>query len=537
MSCAAQSFDAYEGRARSFIAARDALPIIQLIFMTDTITKAPTREELYERLKHETRDEIVLDEMVRLGFWPAEGALPHDPAEEIKRRGELQRELDELRAQQRKLGNEAYLLKEARKQRLLESRRKQKETKERHEKERQARAAAWKEKQTRSISYLGTGVSAGLNHTASQPERLQRYNLPQLDDAGAIAAAMNITINELRFLSFSRKTATVTHYQRFALPKKTGGERIISAPMPRLKAAQHWVLHNILQPVELHDAAHGFRPQRSIVSNAQPHVAASVVINLDLKDFFPTLSYRRVKGVFKALGYSEAAATIFGLLCTEPDTEKVTLDGKTYYVATGARHLPQGAPTSPALTNILCRRMDKRLVKVAEELGFVYTRYADDLTFSAKEADARANISRLLRHVESIVAHEGFVVHPTKTRVMRASSHQEVTGIVVNDKPGIDKATLKRFRSVLYQIEKDGPGGKHWNNSRDVLASVRGFANFVYMVDPVKGAAYQQRVKALIEKYDWHPPHIQHKAKTVAPPPVESAKLAETAQRPWWKLW
>jgi retron-type reverse transcriptase len=505
--------------------------------MTEPITQPRTREELYARMAETSREEVVLEEMIRLGFWPAEGVVPHDPAEEIRRRGELERELSEIRAQQRKLGNEAKLIKEARKQRLAEARRQQKETKERHERERQERAAAWKEKQKHFIGYLGAGVSAGLNHTASQPERLQRYQLPQLDDAAAIAQAMNITVNELRFLAFSRKTSTVTHYQRFVLPKKTGGERIISAPMPRLKAAQHWVLNHILQPVELHDAAHGFRPQRSIVSNAQPHVASAVVINLDLQDFFPTLSYKRVKGVFKALGYAEAAATIFGLLCTEPDTERVTLDGKTYYVATSERHLPQGAPTSPALTNILCRRLDKRLVKVTEELGFVYTRYADDLTFSAKQPDDCANLSRLLRRVESIVAHEGFVIHPTKTRVMRSASHQEVTGIVVNDKPGIDKAALKRFRAVLYQIEKDGPDGKHWNHSRDVLASLRGFANFVYMVDPVKGAAYQRRVEVLLEKYDWLPPRVVRKAKAVVSPPIENAQPMESAKRPWWKLW
>ena len=505
--------------------------------MTEPITQPRTREELYERIRQSSREEFLLEEMIRLGFWPAEGALPHDPTDEIRRRGELKRELAELRGQQRKLGNEAKLIKAARQQRLIEARRQQKETKERHEQERQARAAEWKEKQAHTIGYLGAGVSGGLHQTESQPERLQRYNLPQLDDAAALASAMSVTVNELRFLAFSRKTSTVTHYQRFALPKKSGGERIISAPMPRLKAAQHWVLNNILQPVELHEAAHGFRPQRSIVSNAQPHVASAVVINLDLQDFFPTLSYRRIKGVFKALGYSESAATILGLLCTEPDTEKVTLDGKAYYVATGERHLPQGAPTSPALTNILCRRLDKRLVKLAEELGFVYTRYADDLTFSAKQPDDCANISRLLRRVESIVAHEGFVVHPTKTRVMRQASHQEVTGIVVNHKPGIDKDKLKRLRAVLYQIEKDGPDGKHWNHSRDVLASLRGFANFVFMVDPVKGAAYQRRVGALLERYDWHPPRVAPKTKMVPPAQPTKPATTETNQRPWWKLW
>ena len=243
--------------------------------------------------------------------------------------------------------------------------------------------------------------------------------------------------------------------------------------MPRLKQAQHWILNNILEKVELHNAAHGFRKSRSIVSNAQPHVGAEVVINFDLKNFFPSISYRRIKGLLHAIGYSEAAATIFGLLCTEPDVEEIELDGKTYYVALTERHLPQGAPTSPAITNILCRRLDRRLTQMAEELGFVYTRYADDLTFSAS-GDHLRHICNVLRRTESIVEHEGFVINEEKTRILRNSRQQDVTGVIVNNKPNVDKKTLKRFRATLYQIEKDGLEGKRWGHSSDLIASIRG---------------------------------------------------------------
>ncbi len=502
------------------------------------MTKPLTRQELYDRMRETSRDEVILEEMIRFGFWPAQGEVPFDPADEIRRRGELQRELNELRAQQRKLGNEAQLRKEARKKRLLESRHKQQETKARREQERLERAAQWQENKASQIGYLGADVSSGLNHKEANVERLQQYNLPRFDDAASLAQAMGITVGALRFLSFARKTSKTTHYVRFALPKKTGGVRVISAPMPRLKAAQHWILENILQPVELHEAAHGFRPQRSIVSNARPHVGSSVVINLDLKDFFPTLDYRRIKGVFRALGYAEATATILGLLCTEPEVEKVELDGETYYVATSARHLPQGAPTSPALTNILCRRLDRRLQKLAEEMGFVYTRYADDMTFSSKPEQDSKQIGRLLHRVESIVAHEGFCIHPTKTRIMRRASQQDVTGIIVNHKPSIDKATMKRFRAVLFQVEKDGPIGKQWNHSGDVLASLRGFANYIFMVDPAKGAPYQRRVAALLEKYDWQPQPLPYQKKTKAiAASIEPPAPQPANERPWWKLW
>ncbi len=509
--------------------------------------KARTREELWQAIRQSSREEVILEEMIRLGFWPAQGTIPEDPADEIRLRHELEREIRELQAGFRKLHNEEQLLKEARKRRLEESRRKQKENKERRERERLERAAQWRTKQAREIVYLGEGVSAGLNKFECDEARLVANGLPRLESAEAIAEAMGITVKELRFLAFSRKTSTVSHYVRFKLPKKTGGERLISAPMPRLKGAQQWILENLLEKVELHDAAHGFRRERSIVSNAAPHVGAEVVINLDLKDFFPSIRYKRVKGVFRGLGFSEAAASVFGLICTEPDIEEVALDGKTYFVATGERHLPQGAPTSPAITNILCRRLDKRLLKMATEAGFKYTRYADDLTFSTS-GEAKQNICNVLRRTESIVAHEGLTVHPDKTRVLRRSRQQEVTGVVVNEKANVPKKELKRFRAVLFQIEKDGFAGKHWGRSSDVLASMMGFANFVFMVNPEKGAELQARVRALMAKHNWQPPKFERKAKlkppidqpdeeSVTPEQVAPEQPQEKKPKNWWKLW
>jgi len=120
----------------------------------------------------------------------------------------------------------------------------------------------------------------------------------------------------------------------------------------------------------------------AFLTNARNHVGRDVVINLDLKDFFPTLTYARVKGLFEALGYAEAVAIPLALLCTEPMVDEVTLDGERHFIADGPRLLPQGAPTSPAITNLICRRLDRRLVGLARTLGFIYSRYADDLTFS-----------------------------------------------------------------------------------------------------------------------------------------------------------
>lgn len=463
-----------------------------------------TRQELYERIVTTSKDEVVLQEMIRLGFWPAAGTLPEDPADEVRQRAELQRQLSRLHDQNRHLYNEQALIKELRLRRLAESKRKQKETKERRERERQARADAWKQEKTRSIVYVGDGVSAGLGQQASKIDRLKENGLPVFSSAADLAAAMKLGVGALRFLCFSRKTSIVSHYVRFRIPKKSGGERLISAPMPRLKAAQAWVLHEILEKLALHPAAHGFVRGRSIVSNARPHVGHALLINVDLKDFFPTVGYPRVKGLFGALGYSEEVATLLGLLCTEPDVDELILDGQRYFVAQGERHLPQGAPTSPAITNLLCRRLDRRLQTMADELGFVYTRYADDLTFSAGTEDV-GQAAEVLRRLRNIVAHEGFVVHPDKTRVLRRGRRQEVTGVVVNHKPGVPRDVLHRFRATLFQIEKDGPAGKRWGACKDVLASIRGFASYVRMVDPARGTALCARVDAIVTKHGGKP--------------------------------
>lgn len=458
-----------------------------------------TREQLWERLRTTSRDEIILEEMIRLGFWSPENVIPDDPTEEIRRKAEIRQELNQLSSQVYQFKDEKKVRKELLQQRLEASQRKQQENKERRERERLEKAEAWKQRQQEDIVYLGADVSSGLNQQESDLERLKSYQLPELSTPAQLSTAMGISIGELRFLAFSRKAATTTHYIRFKIPKKTGGERLISAPMPRLKNAQYWILVNILEKITPHQAAHGFRRQRSIVTNAQPHLGAKVVVNLDLQNFFPSISYKRVKGLFRSWGYSESVATILGLICTEPEIEEVELDGQTYYIALTERHLPQGAPTSPAIANLLCHRLDRRLTQLSDSLGFTYTRYADDLTFSTTE-NTLNQLCNLLKRVRGITIHEGFTIAEEKTRVLRSSRQQEVTGIVVNEKLNLDRKTLKRFRATLYQIEQTGIEGKHWGKGRDILSSIQGYAQYVAMVNPEKGKPLLEQVKRIREQ-------------------------------------
>jgi retron-type reverse transcriptase len=497
------------------------------------MTRPTTRQELYDRIRESSKDQVIIEEMIRLGFWPRRGQLPEDPADDISREVELENQLRALRTEASRLGDVERLRREARKRRLLESREKREATKERRLRERRERKRAWAKTKAGDITFLGTGYSGGLLERTGDVSKLARFDLPSVHTPAELAEAMGIEIPELRFLTFARQVSRVSHYARFRIPKKSGGERLISAPMPRLKKAQHWVLRNICDRLSVHESAHGFRADRSIVSGARPHVGAAVVVNVDLEDFFPTVGYRRVRGMFRSLGYSEAVATLLALLCTEPAIEVVELDGEAWYVGTGERALPQGAPTSPAITNRICRRMDHRLTVAATKLGFVYTRYADDLSFSAESSNAP--VARLLRQVEHIAVEEGFRVHPKKTRVFRRGRRQEVTGLVVNDKLGVPRRDVRRLRAVIYQIEKDGPEGKTWPGSDDPISGALGFASFVAMVDPDRGRPLHERAMALAKKHGRVAEVAPAKTKA---PKTEGETDAESAKKKkkWWKL-
>ena len=511
-----------------------------------------TRQELYDRIRQSSKDAVILEEMIRLGFWPQKGTLPEDPADEIRRQGELQAELRALRSESSRLHNEAALKKEAHRRRLAEAKLKREETKQRREQARREKAEAWTRTKASQIVYLGPGVSRSLQDTASDETKLGKLGLPVLTDAASVASAMGITIGQLRFLAFDRKVSRYHHYQRFFIPKKTGGDRLISAPLPRLKEAQRWVLDAVLDRLPVHPAAHGFVPGRSICTNARPHVGQGVVVNVDLKDFFPSVSWVRVRGLLRKLGYSRQAATILALLCTERDVDEVELDGTTWYVACSERVLPQGSPASPGLTNALCRRLDARLAGLAKKHGFTYTRYADDLTFS--HPDPKAKVGTLLAAVRRIVADEDFAVHPDKTRVMRNGRRQEVTGLVVNDKLGIERRTLRRFRALLFQIERDGPDGKHWGPGPDLFSSLIGYASYVTMVDPAKGTPLLAKAHAIAEKHHHKPTRKTYPKKAPPPKPAPEQVAAPTEPEPapppdpetepepppkkkWWQFW
>jgi retron-type reverse transcriptase len=346
------------------------------------------------------------------------------------------------------------------------------------------------------IVYLGRGVSRGLADRRANIEKLTRHGLPVLATPADIARAMGVSISRLRWLAFHSEASQVTHYVRFTVPKKSGGTRALAAPHRDLAACQAWILANVLGKISVHDAAHGFVPRRNTVSNAIPHIGQSVIVNADIKDFFPTISFGRVKGVFQAMGYSPAVATILGLLCTESPRREVTLSGHKLHVATGPRVLPQGACTSPALSNLVSRRMDARLAGLAEKLGWRYTRYADDLTFSANGA-ATQRTAYLLARVRHIVDHEGFEMNEAKTRVLRRNTTQTVTGVVVNSRPGVRRRLVRRIRAILHRAKTQGLAAQNRQNHPHFESWLSGMIAYISMVNPSQGRSLRAAFESL----------------------------------------
>ena len=339
-------------------------------------------------------------------------------------------------------------------------------------------------------------------------ERVAENELPPLKDAKALAEALDWSITELRWFTFHREAATRIHYYPFRIPKRDGTQREIWAPLPKLKHAQSWILTHILERLMVHGACHGFMPGRSILTNAMEHTNAQHIIKMDLKDFFPTITFPRVKGLFRKAGYRENIATLLALICTESPRQKVEEGGKTFYIAMGPRCLPQGAPTSPAITNAICFSLDRRLEGLAAKQHYRYSRYADDLTFSlssnaieseqpeqqaSEESLKSTQVSTVLYGVKSIVEDEGFKVNHKKTRILRNSGRQTVTGLVVNGEglPRVSRAKKRNYRAAIHNYCRD-----RTLKAEESWHSLYGYAAYIYMSDPKLGRELMNKLNA-----------------------------------------
>lgn len=320
---------------------------------------------------------------------------------------------------------------------------------------------------------------------------LPRLTCPaDLADFLAITPERLIRFADLRGLSARSATPFGGHYRIHLLPKPSGGVRLIEEPKPFLKKLQRRLLHGLLDAVPPHAAAHGFRRGRNCIGAAASHAGEAMVACFDLADFFPSFGFARVYGLFRSLGYPAAVARDLAGMCTVLTPSEILRQSGLAQGPLANRHLPQGAPTSPALANLMAFALDSRLAGLARGLNARYTRYADDLTFSGD-----AHIAPILfRAVPEIAAEEGFCLNSAKTRLQPASGRQVVTGLVVNARTNTPREEFDRLKATLHHMAD--PSDPRRSDSA-FLSSLAGRIGWVEQVNPGRGARLRRALAAL----------------------------------------
>jgi RNA-directed DNA polymerase len=326
---------------------------------------------------------------------------------------------------------------------------------------------------------------------------------------GELAERLNLNANELGWFAdgrgLERKVSEerLRHYRYRWIAKRDGSARLVEAPKQKLRAIQRFLLEKILNAIPPHDAVHGFRRGRSIKTFTAPHVGREVVLKVDLRNFFPSMTAARVRAVFLTAGYPESVAEILTGLCTngvpaamidQAPTEKSYYFRKLY----GQPHLPQGAPTSPALANLCAFRLDCRLAGLTEAAGGTYTRYADDLLFSGGAEFARA-VTRFYIKVCAIALEEGFEVNTRKTRIMRRSVSQRAAGLVLNEKVNIRRSEFDELKAILTNCVRTGPAEQNRRKVPDFYSHLAGRIAHARMVNAGRG----EKLRGIFERIEW----------------------------------
>ncbi len=343
-----------------------------------------------------------------------------------------------------------------------------------------------------------------------------RWRLPTIDHLADLADFLDLDPGDLDWFSDPRRLARsasdvrLAHYRVSHRPARSGAVRVLEAPKPRLKVIQRRLLDEVASLVPPHEAARGFRPGGSVGSYAAPHAGRPVVLRLDLEAFFASVSVGRVYGIWRTAGYPEPVAHCLAGLVTSvlpraawrtvpAPTDDTLLDAHWRLGRRlAAPHLPQGAPTSPALANLAAFRLDVRLTALARSWGGRYTRYADDLAFSGDAGWGRGT-SRLIDAIEMIVQDEGFRLNARKTRVMPRAGRQRLAGLVVNDRPRVAREEVDVLRAILHNCRRDGPSSQNRAGVPAWEEHLRGRIAWVAQHDPVRGA----RLGAVHDDIDW----------------------------------
>lgn len=296
-------------------------------------------------------------------------------------------------------------------------------------------------------------------------ERLIDNGLPVIFDMHHLTALIGADNTFLEKLI----SAEDYFYSERKIPKKRGGSRTLFVPSAELKYIQRWILDNILVKIQISDYATGFRNNMSILTNARCHVNKYCVVNIDIKDFFPSVSLEKIFRIFYYYGYTAEVSFVLAKLCTYRG------------------RLPQGSPASPAISNIVCLKLDARLSALAAKYESTYSRYADDITFSSQH-DAKS----ILIPAEKILQDEGFNINSDKTRIAYPHQRQEVTGLIVNNgSVRVPKKYKRDLRQELYYCSKYGVEGHMERIQCDKAffkEYIYGKILFVSMVEPEEGS-------------------------------------------------
>jgi RNA-directed DNA polymerase len=335
-----------------------------------------------------------------------------------------------------------------------------------------------------------------------------------VDTLPELARELDLTVGRLLWLADTRGwnrrpgSASPLHHHRHEWVRRPGRTpRLLEKPLDMLRRTQRTVLDELLSVLPVHDAAHGFVPGRSVLTGAAAHVGQQVVLTADLTTFFASVRAPSVYGVFRGAGYAEPLAHVLTGLCTHRVPTHVLAamppggrleDREALPRLLVEAHLPQGAPTSPALANVVLRHLDARLAGFAAAAGAVYTRYADDLTFSGDDRLAR-RADAFLRGVDRIVTDQGLRLNARKTRVRPASVRQSVTGVVVNDRTGPGRREVDRLHAVLHNCAEHGPESQNRSGHPDLRAHLLGRIGWVEQTNPGRAV----RLRREFDRITW----------------------------------
>lgn len=298
-------------------------------------------------------------------------------------------------------------------------------------------------------------------------------DLPVIDSLASLADEIHLSKN----LIASLVERTPYFYREFTVKKKSGGTRTIAAPSRELKAVQAWILRRILDRVTVTESATAFRTQKSVADNAAPHVGNNYVLRMDLVDFFGSIPSNKIYTVFSTLGYNTRVSRIFANLCT--------YEG----------YLPQGAVTSPSLSNIVCIRMDRRIVGYTSTRNISYTRYADDMTFSSTNLGRLIGAEKLVRIISS---DEGYTINESKTRLMGPGARRVITGLVLSgDGFGLGRQKERTLRAKIHQLINADPSDPDYDAK---ISHLVGWFAYLRTVDRQRLDRLQRYVSSLALK-------------------------------------